>query len=156
MKKWQHYPNDKLARLARLVRLVSLVSLVRLFRTGVLNLLVLAYPRIMLNPLRIPLNKKLTQIVPPNEKMGNFRDKKTRMGSLPIDLKLLPSYNLLVYPLWTWGIPLRVRVPQVENRWFRPIKIVQLEIWSLCESRLKWVELKKVKLLTVSSLCLSS
>jgi hypothetical protein len=48
--------------------------------SGVHNLLVLAYPQIMLNPLRIPLNKKLTQIAPPDEKMGNFRDKKDQNG----------------------------------------------------------------------------
>jgi hypothetical protein len=50
------------------------------YRAWVLNLLVLAYPQIMLNPLRVPLNKNLTQIVPPNEKMANFRDKKDQNG----------------------------------------------------------------------------
>jgi hypothetical protein len=50
------------------------------YNSGVLNLLVLAYPQIMLNPLCVPLNKKMTQIVPPNEKMGNFRDKKDQNG----------------------------------------------------------------------------
>jgi hypothetical protein len=57
------------------------------YKTGVLNLLVLAYPQIMLNCLRVPLNKNLTQIVPLNEEMANLGTKKTRMDYFPVDLK---------------------------------------------------------------------
>jgi hypothetical protein len=42
----------------------------------VLNLWGLAYPQIKAVPLRVPLNKNLTQIVPLNKKIA-----KTRMGS---------------------------------------------------------------------------
>ncbi len=59
---------------------VIAVNVIIWFKSGVLNLLVLVYPQIMLNPLRVPLNKNLTQIVPPNKKMANFRDKKDQNG----------------------------------------------------------------------------
>jgi hypothetical protein len=49
-------------------------------KAGALNLLVVAYPQIMLNPLGVRLNNNLTQIVPLNEKMANFMDKKDQNG----------------------------------------------------------------------------
>ncbi len=77
---------------------------------GVLKLLVLAYPQIMLSPLRVPLNKNLTQIVPLNKKKWQILwTKKTRMGSFPVYLKLvnflqpacIPPVNLSRIPRGT-------------------------------------------------------
>ncbi len=56
---------------------------------GVLNLLVLVYPQIMLNPLRVP----------PNKKMANLRDKKTRMVSFPVDFKVVSFLQSACVPL---------------------------------------------------------
>ncbi len=85
-------------------------------KSGVLNLWGLAYPQINAVPLLVPLNKNLTQIVPLIKKILNFRDIKDQNRLFLSIWKLLTSYKLLAYPLWTCGVPPKVRVPQVENR----------------------------------------
>ncbi len=86
-----------------------------LLRAGVLNLLVLAYPQIMLNPLHVLLNKNLTQFVPSNKKMVHCRDKKDRNGlfSRRFESCYLPtnclrtSCELVAYP--------RLRIADLET-----------------------------------------
>jgi hypothetical protein len=56
---------------------------------GVLNLLVRAYPQIMLNPLLVPLNKILHKLYPQMKKWQILGTKKTRMGSFLVDLKVV-------------------------------------------------------------------
>jgi hypothetical protein len=95
-----------------------------MFRSGVLNLLVLAYPQINVVPLCVPPNKNLIQIVPPGQKIAKETEflvyfkymKDLRMGSFELIFKLLAFKKLLAYPQWTLGVPPGVRVPQVENR----------------------------------------
>jgi hypothetical protein len=70
-------------------------------------------PQIMLNPLRVPLNKKLTQIVPRMKKWEILGTKKQNGLFSHRFESLLPSCNLLAYPLWTWGVPLGVRIPRL-------------------------------------------
>jgi hypothetical protein len=73
----------------------------------VLNLLVLAYPQIrIVSPLHTPKSKLYPFAYPPNQ---NF---------YPNEL-VLSGFQNLAYPLWASHVPLGVRVPQVENRWFK-------------------------------------
>ncbi len=81
-----------------------------LFRPGVLNLFLLAYPQIKMNPLRVPPNQNWPLLVP---------------QKLPLILFYWAYFDInyiSAYPLRTACVPPGVRVPQVENRWFRQFK----------------------------------
>jgi hypothetical protein len=101
-----------------------------LLKSGVLNLFLLAYPQIKMNPLRVPPNQNWPLCVPP------------KLLLFPFYWAYFDMSYISEYPLRTACIPPGVRVPQVENRWLKslsPITVCRLAK----QYYVKWFETNK-------------
>ncbi len=85
--------------------------LVHFFKPGALNLLLLAYPQINMNPLWVPPNQNWPLCVPP------------KYLFFPYYRSYFEMIYISAYPLQTAFVPPGGRVPQVENRWLKPFQL---------------------------------